>query len=386
VSGVRYLGASVPLRLVNSGAVMALPILAASEFDDVAFGGLLVAALLGPSVIAAPIAGLALDRSRRPRRLVLAAAAVTVLAPAVCATIGLVPTAVVVVVLLVAGCATPFYQGGLSSFAADVIPDERRAYAYDALSYSVAAVVGPALVAVTLLAGSERIALVVLAVIAALGVVGVLGIRLPSRPGVDEHPLATVRAGLRHLLLHRPLAAVIVSGTLGNLANGALPIVAVALALQRTGSLDASAWIVTAFAVGALVGAVASAARRWTPLPPIAVMAGGFAIIGILLATAAFDAGIGWTIAVVALSGFVSGPTIAAMLLVRKQQSLTRVRSQVFAIGGGLRTSAAALGAGFAGQLAGLDAGILIALVGGIWVLSAAVLLAYPRGSRPLDA
>jgi len=92
-----------------------------------------------------------------------------------------------------------------------------------------------------------------------------------------------------------------------------------------------------------------------------------------------------WTIVAIALSGLCTGPSTAAMLLLRKQQSPAVVRSQVFTVGSGLRTTAAALGAAIAGQAAGLDAGTLIGVIGVIWVVSALVMLGYPRGVDPIE-
>ena len=63
MTAASYLVASVPLRLATSGVMVALPILAATEFDDLALGGQLVAATLGPSVLAAPLSETCPSRS-----------------------------------------------------------------------------------------------------------------------------------------------------------------------------------------------------------------------------------------------------------------------------------------------------------------------------------
>jgi Cys-tRNA synthase (O-phospho-L-seryl-tRNA:Cys-tRNA synthase) len=72
------------------------------------------------------------------------------------------------------------------------------------------------------------------------------------------------------------------------------------------------------------------------------------------------------------------------MLLLRKQQSPPSLRSQVFTVGSGLRATAAAVGAAVAGLAAGWDAGILIAVIGAVWVVSALLMLGCPRGTAPL--
>lgn len=150
-----YLATSISLRLASAGSTVALPILAVQRLDDVALGGALVAASLAPAVVVAPLAGAALDRARNPRLLVLAAALVTVVGFAAGALLGVLPVWLIFALLVVAGAAAPFFFGGLSSFVTDAIDDENRAYAYDALSYNVASVAGPGLVAVVGVQGGD---------------------------------------------------------------------------------------------------------------------------------------------------------------------------------------------------------------------------------------
>lgn len=107
-----YLAASVPARMANFGAAVALPILAIQQFDDVTIGGLLVAATLGPSVLAAPLAGVMLDRARRPGSVIAGAGLITATALATASLIGPIPLPVVLLTLVAAGAATPFYMGG----------------------------------------------------------------------------------------------------------------------------------------------------------------------------------------------------------------------------------------------------------------------------------
>ncbi|MET0303841.1 MAG: MFS transporter [Microbacteriaceae bacterium] len=379
-----YLATSIPLRLASAGSNVALPIAAVTQLGDVALGGALVAASLGPSVLAAPLAGVALDRARHPRRLVLLAGLVTVAAFALASGLGSVPIPLIFLALIAAGAASPFFMGGLSSFVSEEIPDERRAYALDALSYNIGAVAGPGVVALAVAAGSPRIALVVMAGSALLGALGTLALRFTARAVEPARVLGAIAAGFRHLARHRPLTVITASGTLSQFGAGALPIAAIALALERAGDAGQGAWIVTAFAIGGLIGALVSASRRWTRLAPETIMATGFAATGLLTLLAVVDLGMPWTVVVIGASGLFTAASAAAMLLLRKQQSPPEVRSQVFTVGSGLRASAAAAGAALAGVIAGLDAGVLVAGIGIIWTASALLMVAYPRGTRPL--
>ena len=385
MSAARYLAASIPLRVASSGSSVVLPILAVQRLHDVALGGGLVAASLAPSLIMAPLVGVALDRARHPRRWVAASGLLTAVAFALSAFLGSVPLWTIVVALVISGAVSPFFLGGLSSFVTDGMDDERRAYATDALSYNIGGVAGPGLAAIVVSLGAAGGGAFILAGASLIGAVAALGVRMVPRPNPDHGALAAIVAGSRHLLTHRPLAAVTLSGTLAQLGAGALPICAVALELQRSGTPERGAWIVTAFAIGSLVGAIIATGRpprRWRTET---VMLVGFAGTGLLTVVAAADLGLPWTIAAIALSGVCTGPSTAAMLLLRKQQSPSVVRSQVFTVGSGLRATAAAIGAALAGLVAGVDAGTLIAVIGLIWVASALVMFGYPRGAAPIE-
>jgi len=376
----------VPLRLANGATVVAVPILATERLDSLALGGLLTAAALAPSVLVAPLVGVLLDRTRHPRRVVLASALATVVALAVGAFLGDLPIGLVAVALVLGGCASSVFQGGLSSFVVDSIPDERRAYAQDSLSYTLAAIGGPSIVALLTTLASARVAMLALAGLAAVAVLTCAGITMHPRPiRTDATALGTIRAGFRHLVRHRPIAVVTASSTATQLGQGALGVVAVALALDRTGDAADGALLVGGFAIGGVIGAVAanalaSRARR-APL----VMAVGYVGTGLLTLLAVPDLGFPVAVGAIAASGLFTAPANASMLLLRKQQSPPEVRSQMFTVGAGLRTTGIATGAGLAGAASGLDVPLLVLGMGLVWIVSAVVLVAYPADAPPWD-
>ncbi|WP_165308365.1 MFS transporter, partial [Agromyces binzhouensis] len=295
-------------------------------------------------IVAAPIAGAMLDRSRRPGVLVAGAGLVIAAAYAFAAFLGPVPAWAVAIALIAAGTVTPFVFGGLSSFVTEGIPDERRAYAIDALAYNLGAVAGPAVVAATAVLGSARIATVVMAASALAGAAGTVPLRLrPTAASPHDRPsfLGTIAAGFRHIATHRPLAVITWSGTLSQFGSGGLAIAAVALSIARSGDAGEGAIIVTSFAIGGLLGALWNS-RRPPRRSPEWVMGWGFAATGICTVVAAFDLGPAWAIAAIGASGLFTAPSAAAMLLIRKQQSPSALRSQVFTVGAGLRAAAAA--------------------------------------------
>jgi MFS family permease len=387
MNSARYLFAAVPLRVASAGTAAAIPVLAIQQVNSVAIGGGLVAASLAPSVLAAPIAGVLLDRTRHPTRLMVMSGFVTAAAFALAAFLGMLPTPVVAVILVVAGAVTPFFMGGMSSFVADVVPGPaERAFGTDALAYNIGSVAGPAIAAAAITLGSGRISMLVLAAIAAVGTIGSWMLRLTPHPAHPDRPsvLREIARGSRFIATHRPLAVVTASGTLNQLGQGALPIAAIGVAIATTRNEGDAAWIVTAFAIGALLGSLAVTVRPIRRIPAPIVMAATAIATGLLTIAAAIVPGLPAVIILVGLAGVATGPGVTAMLLLRTRHSPRQLRSQVFTVAAGLRATAAAVGAGLAGLLPTTDAALLLALIGVAWIASAALLAAYPRQAATL--
>ena len=375
---MRQLAASVPIRTAASGTQIAIPILVVQTTGDIGLGAALVALALVPGIVAAPLVGALLDRARRPRALMMIAAAGTAVAYGIAAAIGPVPVWLVAVALVISGALNPFGFGGLSSFVAPVGTDARRAYALDALSYNVGGVAGPALVAVLAPTLGPRAALVAMAAIALVSLVAYPLLPMEPRAAERKGLLHALTAGIVAMATHRPLAAVTLSGTVTEFGRGIMPIAAIGIALAATGDAAVSALIVAGFAVGALIGAALEPLRRQA-LSAHATMGIGYALTGLATLAAALDFGIGWTIALVALSGLCTAAPTAAMLMLRRSDSPEDVVAQVFTVGAALRTAAAAGGTALAGALAGVEPLLLLAASGAVWVLGGAVMLAYPR-------
>ncbi|MBI5160025.1 MAG: hypothetical protein HY996_01165 [Micrococcales bacterium] len=382
-----YLSASTPLRMASAGAAAAIPILAVQRLDDVAIGGFLVGASLAPSIVVAPLAGVALDRARHPRALIAGAGLVTAAMFVVAAFLGPLPAGVVALALAVSGAATPFYFGGLSSFVTQAIADESRAYSADALSYNIGSVAGPAVAAVAVGAGSAQAAMFALAATALVGSVAMGGLRLaPHSDAGAERPRVwrQIGTGLAYLAGHRPIAVVTASGTLSQLGGGALPIAALAISAQRSGTPVHAAWFITAFAVGALAGTLLATAVPASRIPPEWRMGVGFAATGLVLLAATPDAGLAAALGLIGVAGVFTAHSTAPMLLLRTQQSPARLRSQVFTVGSALRTTAAAAGAAIAGLLASASVELQLGAIAVVWVLSGVLMLAYPRRAAPV--
>jgi MFS family permease len=388
-----YLLASVPVRLVAEGTRVALALAAAQTLHDIAIGAALIAVFTAPSVVAAPLIGGSLDAVRSPRRAMLVAALLLAGVLALTAFLGAVPLPLVLLALFVGGCALPMFLGGLSSFVPDVMPgDIARGYAMDALSYNIAGVAGPAVVAAASGLVSPQGALLALVVLTLLG-----GLALQVLPahghGASARPgdlLRGIAAGTRHMATHPPLARATTAGAISQIGGGATPVVAVALALALGADAGAGGWLLTGFAIGGIVGAALAPSppvARWlATVPPHVTMAAGLAATGVFTLAAAVTPGYALTLAAFVLAGLPVAPTVAAMLRIRQEESPEQVRAQVFTVGAGLRVAASALGAALVGLATHLPAALLIALVAVPWLASALVLVPGRRHPRAAAA
>ena len=377
---VSFVITAVLARLASSGASVVFPILAFRELHDVGVGALLLAASLAPSVVVAPLAGALLDASRRPRILFAGAGLVSAAGYAAGALLGILPLGVIALALLAAGCATPFVMGGLSSFVTTIIDRERTAFASDTLAYSISGVGGPALSAALIVIATPRAAAFTLAAASLLGAVSTLLLHVtPHHAARNAGLWSRIREGLSYLVRHRPIRLVTSASTLTQLGAGAFPIAAVALSVQRWQHPDDGAWIVTAFSIGSLVSALVVAVRPIQRVPAATVMTVGFTATGALTILAGLHVSLAFTVIVVAAAGLFSSPSVAALFELRTANSTPEVRAQVFTVGAGLRAAASAAGAAMIGPFTGVDATLLVALVGVAWLASAAIMLPYGR-------
>ena len=174
-----------------------------------------------------------------------------------CSFIAVVPLPIVFAALIVGGIVMPVFMGGLSAFVGEVLPgDVARGTAVDALAYNIAGIGGPGLVAIATVVLSPTGALLALAVVALVGGLVLQALPLAARGG-SMHPAALLRgigAATRHLLTHHPLTRSTTAGTIVQLGGGAMPVVAVLLAVQRGGGESGGGWLLTGFAIGGVAG------------------------------------------------------------------------------------------------------------------------------------
>jgi MFS family permease len=363
----RYLAAAVLVRLADEGARVALVLLALDRLGSAGAGGVLVAALLIPHVVAAPGVGLLTDRIRQPRWVVAGAAAGFAASLAgVAACLGRLPMWVSVVVLLLGGCCGPALTGGLTSQLSALVGGSSlpRAFGADSLGYNVSGIAGPALAAVIAGLWQPTAALLVLAAAAGLGAVLLATLPIPFRTRTAQGPKPALSAGMRAIVGDPVLRAVTGASSLGQLGFGALPVVAAALA-SRQHQPAATGWLMTAVAVGGLLGSL-----LWTWHPVSARRAPSVVMISLIgsgaaLALAAGVSSLPLTAVLFATSGVFIGPFTGALFTTRQEHATDEVRAQVFTIGAGLKTTSAAAGAALGGALAELPVTIQLLVTAG---------------------
>jgi hypothetical protein len=348
-----YLGASFLSRTADEGARVALVLVAVDRLSSAALGGTLVATLLVPHVLTAPLVGAWVDRSPRPGAVLAITIAIfaTGLATTVY-TVGRSPLWLTYLVLAIAGSCGPAITGGLTSRVPGIVGPmrEARAFGWDSLFYNLASMAGPASVALVAACAGPGAAILLLSAMAGLGAVGVATLRISPEPvavaGADRPRLL---GGARAIVRSSPvLRTLTLTTSLGHAGPGALAVVATVLAVSRH-QPAAGGLLLSTVAGGALLGSLWC---TWRPIPAAhaaAVTAWSMILIGVPLAAAATTESLGLTATLFGLSGLFVGPFASALFLARSQLAPEAVRAQVFTIGAGLKVTAAALGAALIG-------------------------------------
>jgi MFS family permease len=372
-----YLITATCARLADEGARVAIVLLCLARTGSPGLGGLLVAALMVPHVIAAPLAGAAADFARRRKAVYLGAFfSYAVLITAAAFLIGP-ATPLAALALALAGCFAPLMIGGLRSLVgelaargepasagrnrAEVAARRDRAFALDAGTYGVAGIAGPAVAAVIAGWAGATWSMLSLALLVIIGAAALATLPLQARSPERSRPSPRSLFAAFPVMARRPaLGAVTVATTLYATGMGALPLVAALLA-TRSGHTELTGLILSVTACGGLAASLLWARFPIRRRPELVLLAcvGGSALP--FLAVAAVP--VGWAqLPLFALAGVLGGPIGVTQFAVRDRESPREVRTQVFTLGAGLKVTGAAAGAAVAGLAAG--AGMFALLVG----------------------
>ncbi|MBL1093746.1 MULTISPECIES: MFS transporter [Streptomyces] len=385
-----YLATAFFARLADEGTAVAVVLLAVHRTGSAAQGAFVLTAWMAPHVIAAPLVGALAPRVRHLRLCYLGAlggfaAAIAVLSQF----LGRAPLPVTLAVALTGGACGPVVSGGLSSLLAVLLPAgarRDRSYALDATVYNAASVAGPAVVSAVAALASPGTAMLFLGIAAALGaaLAGGLPYRRAEPPVSGAAPATTLRtdlvAGLVAVWRIRELRAITAATCLAFGGLGGLTTTTVLLAADR-GHPGAGGALMTAFAVGALIGSLV-VTRRPPLLPDHRLATVALCGTGLALAAAALVPSPEAGLALFALAGVCDGPLLTATLRIRAAHAPPRTRAQVFTLGAGLKFTAAAVGATLVGAAAALPPALLLAVIAGVQLAAAALnSLLRPRTS-----
>lgn len=351
-----YLAGAIFARLADEGARIALVLLAVERGSGAGEGGLLVAAFLVPHVIAAPLLGNLVDRSKVPLRVValgIVCTAAALLAAGLLA--GHTHPLIVALLLFAGGCGGPAVTGGLSSQLTHLVRPEQsaRAFGFDSLTYNVAGIAGPALTAAIAASASAQSAVFLLAALAVAGGVLVAFIRVTADRDTVRQPVSW-SSGMQAMAASPMLAATTVAAAVAQIGLGALPVILVAL-LASIAEPGRAGWLLSAMAAGAVVGSILWTVRPAPRRQALPVIAAAFVLTGLCMASIVAIGLTGWwSVAVFALSGAASAFAFGATLLVRDLSAPPHLRAQVFSLAAGSKVTAGAIGAALGGSVLAL--------------------------------
>jgi MFS family permease len=382
-----YLATATLARSATESAGPALLVASIATIGSAATGSYIVASLTASAAIGGPIVGALIDRARSPRRgFVLAIAVMGAGLATIAVALGRLPVPAVMAIAVVAGLGYPALTGAWSAQLPKLVTADRltSAYAKDAATYSVAAVVAPpAATALVAIAATAPVWLTVALLIASALLLRI--VPLPRRePG--PHPVSLgrdLRSGLGAIVGRIALRRTAVITTVGFAGQAAVFVAAPILAQQVGGSLGFTGVILGVFAVGGVTTA-AWFARHPVQRPDRAVIV-STVLSGIALAAV----GLAPTAPLLLVAAFAMGatepPLISAMFQVRVRESPARVQAQVFTTSASLRMTAFALSTAACGWLLGWGVGAVIAFGVALHVVSLLLGLALGPPIPPRD-
>lgn len=361
----RYMIGSTAARTGDEASGPALVLAALAVTGSPAPASALVACLSLTAALGGPLLGALLDRSAVPHRLLAAAlAGYAAGLVGLAALLGHAPLPYLLLLAAVAGFFGPALTGGWTSRLGVLGFDGyrlRRAYAADTASYAVAGLAGPALAGALASGVGWRTGVLAAGLLLLLAVP--VALTLPAGPRVPAaRPIVSeLRRGAAALLANPRLRAATAVSTLSYLGYGAATVAVPVLGRHLTGQAGAGAGLLSVLAVGSL--ASTAVLSRWVPrTSPDRQVGVSTVVLGGGLLLVALSNGLALAAVGLLVAGLADGALLAALLVVRHQETPVGLRAQVFGTAISLKQAGFALGAGLAGPLAArsLRTGLLL--------------------------
>ncbi|MEU4265850.1 MFS transporter [Streptomyces argenteolus] len=385
-----YLAGAVAARAGDEMSGPALMLAGFAVAGSAVEASSLLAGITVAAVVGGPMLGTLLDRVARPGRLLARALALYATGLVVIlVALGRLPIALVVLIAVLTGLLGPALSGGWTAQLPRVVPHTKlpRANALDAMTFSAAGLVAPALAGgVAEVCGAPG-AVVVSVVLISLAVP--VAWRLPVSPGPVPGSVITsaagdLAAGMRLIVRTPRLARATLSSTVSCIAQGMLTACIPLLGVRLLGGAGHGAMLLSCAAVSALA-ANAALARHPCPITPDTMIWAGALVQAVALVLAATGRPVA-LVAAVLIAGIGEGPQLTAVFAVRHREAPEELRSRVFTTGASLKITAFALGAAVAGPLATRSLPGALVAAAGVQVLAALVFRTVPPVARPSRA
>jgi MFS family permease len=374
-----YLGGAAAARAGDEMSGPALLLLGFAVTGRPATGSELLASVIIAAAVGGPAFGALLDRSHRPDRVLATTLTAYALGlVAVQATVGQLPMPAVVLIALVTGLFNPAVAGGWTAQLPRIVSGREldRGSALDAMTYSAASLIGPALAALIAVGLGTRPAVVVAAALVALAVPAACSLsRYPPSCGraAALAPHRQVAAGFASIAARRPLLRATVTSVVSYVGIGMLIVCCPVLGAQRLGSPARGALLISAIAAASLAANAILARRSAGGAPDIRIFASTL-VIGAAMAAAAVAPG--WlTMAAVAVGGAGEGPQLTALFAVRHREAPEHLRGQIYSTAASLKIAGLAAGAALAGPLAARSVTSCLLVAAGTELCAAAAYL-----------
>lgn len=322
------------------------------------FGLLAVAAAVG-----GPLLGVWLDRARSSGPLAVSLASFTVGLATVGVALHHRHEGLAMVVAVLAGLFGPAVAGGWSaSLTAPDAARARRMAVFDASSYSLAGLVGPALAGAAYATAGSNAPLVLTLLLLGAGTACAPFARVLRHENPDEetrHPLADLRRGIAAITRQPRLRAATMSSCVAFFGFGLFAVLVPAIGQEQFGSPGAGSILLAVLAAAALASN-AILARCGALRSPGRVLTWAIALVGLGITIAAAGHPVTAILAAVVI-GAGDGPQLAGLIQIRHQEAPAHLRTQVFTTGASLKITASGIGALTAAPL--MHAGLTVALL-----------------------
>ncbi|WP_240436592.1 MFS transporter [Streptomyces sporangiiformans] len=342
----------------------------------------LLAGITMSAAVGGPVFGALLDRAARPGRLLAGALVLYATGLAmVLVGLGRLPTAVTVLIAALTGLLGPALSGGWTAQLPRLAsPDDLpRANALDAMTFSTASLVGPALAGGVAETFGAPTAVVVSSVLIGLALPAAW--KLPAHSGAapDARTASVVNAvaaGLRCIVRSPRLARATLTSVVSCVAQGMLTVCIPLLGERAFGGAGRGVMLLSCVAVSALAANAVLARFPRSVAPDTIIWVSALVQAAALaLATTGQPP---LLIAAVLLVGFGEGSQLTALFAVRHREAPEHLRGQIFTTGASLKITGFALGAAVAGPVTAWSLSGALALAAGVAILAALAFFADP--------